>query len=207
MRMSTRMLFLLALLVAVLVFVLTGPSPAAHRQQPFASAAGSDGSVQLPDRRLDASAPAIAPTMTAGDVQASITVTVTSTGPHAFAVRPDHFTLSAEGDMFGQGDAPGSTGTLTGTVGPGVSRAGHLRFVVPRAALRELTLLYHPRGQGLVASIPLSGASTAPAATGAAPTSLAASVPLVEAAGFSMTSSSGTGNNSGSSTSHGRAGV
>jgi hypothetical protein len=34
-----------------------------------------------------------------------------------------------------------------------------------------------------------------PAATGAPPTSLAASVPLVEAAGFSMTSSSGTGNN------------
>jgi hypothetical protein len=153
-----RMLFLLP----VLVFMLTGPSPAAQRRQPFASAAGPDVSVQLPDRRLDVSAPVITPTMTAGVVQASVTVTVTNTGPQAFGVQPDDFTLSAEGDMFGQGGAPGATGTLTGTVGPGVSRAGQLRFVVPRAALPALTLLYHPLGLGLVASIPLGGAGTTP---------------------------------------------
>jgi hypothetical protein len=180
--MSTRILVLLALLLAVLVFVLTGPSPAAHRQQPFASAAGPDVSVQLPDRRLDVSAPAITPAMTSGAVQASVTVTVTSTGSHAFAVSPNHFTLSAEGDMFCQGGAPGAAGTLTGTVGPGGARTDHLGFVVPRAALRELTLLYHPLGQSLVASIRLSGATTVPLATEPTPTSPAGSVPFAEAA-------------------------
>jgi hypothetical protein len=89
-------------------------------------------------------------------------VTVTNTGTHAFGVQPDDVTLSAEGDMVGQGGTPGSTGTLTGTVGPGVSRTGQLTFVVPRAALPELTLLYHAQGLGLVASIPLGGAGTTP---------------------------------------------
>jgi streptogramin lyase len=194
MRISTRVLFLLALLVAVLVFVLTGPGPAAHRQPPFASADGRDESVQLPDRRLDVSAPAITPALTAGDVQASVTVTVTNTGTQAFGVQPDDLALSAEGDMLGQGGTPSSTRTLTGTVGPGVSHARQLRFVVPRAALPELTLLYHARGPDVIASVPLGGASIVPAATGAPTTSLAASVPLVEAAGFSMTNTSATGN-------------
>jgi hypothetical protein len=67
--------------------------------------------------------------------------------------------------------------------------------VVPRAALRELTLLYHPLGQSLVASIRLSGASTVPPATGPTPTSPAGSVAFAQAAGLSMTSYSATGNN------------
>jgi streptogramin lyase len=102
--------------------------------------------------------------MAAGGVQASIAVTVTNTGTHAFDVQPDDFTLSAEGDTFGQGDAPRSMGTLIGTVDPGVSRAGQLTFVVPRAALSYLALLYHPRGQSRVMSLPLAGSTTAPAA-------------------------------------------
>jgi hypothetical protein len=156
MRLSTRMLCLLALLMAVLVVMLTGgPILTAHPQAPFPSAAGPDGSIQLGDRRLDVSAPAIAPTMTAGIVQVSLTFTVTNTGTHAFAVRPNDFTLSAEGDMFAQGGAPGSPGTLIGTLGPGVSRVGQITFVVPRAALTHLALLYHSRGQSLVVSIPL----------------------------------------------------
>jgi hypothetical protein len=84
------------------------------------------------------------PTLTARGVQASVIVTVTNTGTHAFGVQPDDFTLSAEGDRVGQGGTPGSTGTLTGTVGPGVSHARQLSFVVPRA-MPALTLTLHVR--------------------------------------------------------------
>src|SRR2546430_8417770 len=102
MRMSTRTLFLLA----VLVFVLAVPAPAAQPQRLSASMAGPNVSVQLPGRRLDVSV-AITPAVHSEVTQASLTVTVTNMGIPGFSVEPDHFALSAEGDIFGPARAPG----------------------------------------------------------------------------------------------------
>src|SRR5438128_6205935 len=119
MRVSTCALFLLA---AVLVFTLARPAPAAQPQG--AGPSTTDVSVttavpvQVPGRRLDVSALAVRP-VTSGIVQASVAVTVTNTGAASFFLRPDHFALSAEGDIFGQARSPEPTGTLTGTVGLG----------------------------------------------------------------------------------------
>src|SRR2546423_3032546 len=170
MRLSRYTPFLLAVLVFVPAWPILAGNPAGRpAAQVSSAAAGPDVSIQLGDRKLDVGALTITPTKIPGVVQASITVTLTNIGTQSFVVRPDDFTLSAEGDMFGQGSA----GTLAGTLGPGISLAGKLTFLVPRAALPELALVYHPLGQSLVVSIPLGGATPKPPS---------GSVPLAEAA-------------------------
>jgi streptogramin lyase len=145
---------LLAGLAALLILPLTAVYAASDT--PVAQKAAE---AQLPDRTVKISALKVAPSTQAGNEIVGFNVTLTSTGPAGFRVEPADFTLSAEGDIFGQASPPTPAGSLTGSIQSHGARTGSLTFVIPVAALQRAALVYHPVHERVVASIPLTHAS------------------------------------------------
>lgn len=167
----------LALLALVGVTVaLAWPSLVAHSQEVLPSAAANSRSIQLPDRTLFVSTPVSSPMASSGIVQASVSVTVTNIGTRAFLVQSADFTLSAEGDIFGQASASSALRAAAVNVQPGTSSTRDLTFLVPAAALPRAALVYRPLKESLVVSIPLPRIGAATPSSGLMPTRTATSL-------------------------------
>jgi hypothetical protein len=181
------------------------PASGPGKVQP--ASAATDQFVHLGDRDLDVGPPAVtlfnrgaAPrgsVATAADLaDVSLTVRLTNRSARHLRLQASHFTLSAEGDMFGLSGIPAANSAAL-SLAPQTMGTEHLAFVVPSGALRRLSLFYRPAGESIAVSIPLGAATpaqstvtaTAPATATATATPLA-TVPApasVPPSGLSLT--------------------
>ena len=91
-----------------------------------------------------------------------MTVNLTNTGKRKLTIQPGDFMLTAEGDIFSQMNTPTPPSAFQPTLLPGTSSAGRITFQVPQALLPKAYLFYRAgrESKGIVASLPLSSAST-----------------------------------------------
>jgi len=163
-------------IVSLLVIIATPPAIASYSPLTL-SPSTATSSIHLSDRTLYVGTPSETQLASSPLIQIVVDVTVKNLGTRAFLVQPADFSLSAEGDMFGQASMPSGTPSQTAIVRPGDSIIFHVTFPVPVAVLPRASLVYHPRKERLVASIRLPTPVTTPPPTRLAPVKVSTDVP------------------------------